>query len=206
MNHDLLARLVALAPEDCRIQLRPIAPTDLALLTAEETALIPSAGELRRREFATGRAMLRELLPGSGSIGRAPTGAPLLPHGRVGSLAHDRVAALAVVGPSDRFVALGIDLEHLGPDSADDELRDAVLRTDDAELHPTAAFVIKEAAYKAYSALGGPMLGPLEVRVEVTDETFRAHFPAAGGLAAHTIDGVFVGDDDCCSALAVVRR
>lgn len=206
MNSELLAELAALAPAGCRLGLRRLDAADIPRLTAAEAALIPTAGPARRTEFATGRALLHELLPGSGPILTVASGAPSLPDGVVGSLAHDRVAALAVLAPATSAAALGIDLEHVRSDSDDDELRSAVLRADDTPLHPTLAFVIKEAAYKAYSGLGGPMVGPLDVRLTATGHTFVTHFPATAHTAAWSVEGVYVSSSDCWAALAAVPR
>jgi 4'-phosphopantetheinyl transferase EntD len=207
IDRTLVDRLAALAPPDCRVAWRPLDDADIDLLVAEEAALVPTAGPVRRREFATGRALLHELLPTRTPILRNPNGAPLFPLGTVGSLAHDRVAALAVVAGSDGYVALGVDVEHMAPgDELDDpELREATLRPDDAQVVPLAAFVIKEAAYKAYSNAGGPMVEPLEVRIEVDGPAFVAHFPLTAGVPS-TICGVFAGDAAGWAALATVPR
>jgi len=156
-----------------------IDPIHTASLRAEELALVATARDQRRAEFATGRALLRQLLETAAPVGRAANGAPLWPEGVVGSLAHDRAHAVAAIGPADRYRAIGIDIEPYGEahGEADDELRESVLRADDPDIDPIAAFVMKEAAYKAWSNLGGDIIGPLEIRLRINGDNFAAEMP-----------------------------
>lgn len=158
-----------------RIAALRIDSTHVAALHSAESALIPSARAQRRAEFATGRALLHDLLGTSTPIVRSANGSPAWPEGVVGSLAHDRSHAVAAVGSVENYRAIGIDIEPHG--MPDDELRESVLRADDPDIDPVAAFVMKEAAYKAWSDLGGEVVGPLEVRLQVAGNNFTAEMP-----------------------------
>lgn len=176
MRDALADALQAVAPEGVVLASLALDDAHHALLHADEAAFVACAGELRRREFATGRALLHRLLPGAGPILQTATGAPELDPSTVGSLAHDRQYALAAIASAIEFVALGVDLEPARP--PDDELAAAVLRADDPAIDPLAAFTMKEAAYKAWSALGGRLIGPLDVQVQVEGPRFTAAMPA----------------------------
>ncbi|MDO8364917.1 MAG: hypothetical protein Q7V88_18650 [Actinomycetota bacterium] len=153
----------------------PIDSCHIESLHAAELALVAIAVPSRQAEFATGRVLLRAALAHDGPILREPSRAMQLPPRWVASLAHDHGVAVVAVGHDQQFAAIGIDVEPDAP--ADDELCAAVLRADDPAMHPTAAFVMKEAAYKAWSTLGGRILGPLDVRLELRKHEFTAHFP-----------------------------
>lgn len=172
---EVLAALTALAPDGVTVGVLPIDDVHLAALQAEEAALVAAAGPTRQREFATGRALLHRLTGCTGPILRAANGAALPPPGTVVTLTHDRSLALAAVADAESFRALGIDFERM--DEEDDELRTAVLRADDAPLAAVAAFVVKEAAYKAWSTLASPVVGPLDARVTVDGNRFVVAFP-----------------------------
>lgn len=144
-------------------------------LHPEERALVAAARPTRLAEFATGRALLRDLLGNPAPIARAANGAPAWPEGFVGSLAHDRNCAVAAVASSADYCAIGIDIEPHA--TSDDELREAIMRADDPHIDATAAFVIKEAAYKAWSDLGGEPVSPLAVRLRVDGDRFSAEMP-----------------------------
>jgi 4'-phosphopantetheinyl transferase EntD len=131
----------------------------------------------RRVEFATGRALLRELLDTGDAIGVLASRAPALPDGWVGSLAHDPEVAVAVVAPAGRYGALGVDVEATGAMDVDETA--IVLRPDEAGLDARLAFTLKEAAYKAWSGLGGRLLDHHDVRLAVGDD----------GAFAATVDG-----------------
>lgn len=179
--HDPLAdALRAVAPAGVVVASLPLDDGHLAHLHPDEAALVACARELRRREFATGRALLHRLLPGSGAILRTAAGAPQFGEATVGSLAHDRHHALAAIASAAEFAAVGVDLEpQMRPaHDRDHELADAVLRDDDPAIDTFAAFTMKEAVYKAWSALGGPVVGPLDVRLIGAGTAFVAAMPS----------------------------
>ncbi len=172
-------------------------------LHGEELALVAHARDQRLTEFATGRALLRQLLMTSAPIVRASNGAPEWPQGVVGSLAHDQTNAVAAIGPTDRYRAIGIDIEHHehGNGESDDELRESVLRADDPDIDPITAFVVKEAAYKAWSQLGGEIIGPLAVHIHIDGNKFTAEMPDETAIG-----GNFVDTGDSWLAVAVVYQ
>jgi len=172
----------------------------VASLHADELALVTTARDVRRAEFATGRALLRRMLQTTAPIGRATNGAPVWPAGVVGSLAHDRHQAVAAIGPSDQYSAIGIDIEPQGHSNVDAELHGAVLRADDPDIDPVAAFVMKEAAYKAWSDLGGEVIGPLAVRLEVEGNAFSAQMPAPEMI----VQGKLIDTGDHWVAIATI--
>lgn len=169
----------------------------LASLHPEERKLVAHARDKRLAEFATGRALLRELLDSPAPIARAAHGAPDWPEGIVGSLAHDHTHAVAVIASAAEYRAIGIDVESHA--RSDDELRESVLRTDDPDINPTAAFVMKEAAYKAWSDLGGEPVGPLEVHLRVDGDRFVAVMPDGS-----TIGGMLRDDGHWWLAIAAI--
>ncbi len=178
----------------------PIDSIHVGSLHADELALVTNARDVRLAEFGTGRALLRELLRSAAPIARASNGAPAWPDGVVGSLAHDRSHAVAAIGSTDSYRAIGIDIEPHG--EGDNELRQAVLRADDPDIDPIAAFVMKEAAYKAWSDLGGEPVGPLEVRLQVDGDSFTAEMPAP----EMTVHGTFTDTGDSWVAIAAISR
>lgn len=170
--------LAALAPPGVRTGVRAIGDADLASLHDSEHRAIGRAVEVRRREFATGRALLRALIGADCAIPVRPDRAPQLPSGTVGSLAHDRGIAVAAVADGRAFRAIGIDVEPTEPLS--DELAQAILRPDEPAIDAHLAFVLKEAAYKAWSSLGGPMLDHHDLRLRVDGDSFDAEFVGRG--------------------------
>ena len=165
-----------------RTGVRPIDPADLAGLQPGEDEHLASARPPRRVEFASGRALLRSLLDEPVAIGVLPSRAPALPAGWVGSLAHDHELALAVVAPDSAGASLGGDVEATGV-MADDEAA-IVLRPDEAGLDPRLAFTLKEAAYKAWSGLGGRLRDHHDVRLAVDGGRFEAAVDAGAVVLA----------------------
>lgn len=170
--HELADALAALVPAVVRTDVVDIDPRAVDELRAEEQAAVASAVPSRRAEFATGRRLLRALTGTSAAIGVAPDRAPLLPPGWVGSLAHDERHVIAAVGPAGTVRSLGVDLE--AAQELDDQTRSIVVRHDDPDLDGCAALVLKEAAYKAWSGLGGGLIDFSDVRLELDDDRFSA--------------------------------
>ena len=96
----------------------------------------------------------------------------MLPSGVVGSLAHDRELAIAALAPSSTVRSIGIDVEPVQDLEA--RVAELVVRTDDVVPDPVTAFVAKEAAYKAWSVLGGELLEHHDVNVIVEGDRYRA--------------------------------
>jgi 4'-phosphopantetheinyl transferase EntD len=158
------AVLAALVPAGVRSGTRMVDGADEDGLHPVEAASVASARPARRREFATGRALLRALLDTGEPLPPTDRRAPAWPAGWCGSLAHDGVLAVAVVAPSPPWRGLGVDLEAHGGLDADEA---AIVLRPDEDLDAVLAFVAKEATYKAWSALGGGWLGHHDVRVVV---------------------------------------
>ena len=81
------------------------------------------------------------------------------------------------------------------------ELRESVLRADDPDIHPIAAFVMKEAAYKAWSDLGGEIISPLEVRLHVEGGAFTAEMPTPKMI----VHGTLTNTGESWIAIATIR-
>lgn len=90
-------------------------PRHEASLWPEERVYVRNANPPRCAEFAAGRAAAREAMA-LGGLAAQPIrvdedGAPVWPAGVVGSLAHTGNVAVALVGSSSTFTAIGIDVE-----------------------------------------------------------------------------------------------
>jgi 4'-phosphopantetheinyl transferase EntD len=107
--------------------------------------------------------LLRQLVGTEAAITARADRAPVLPSGVVASLAHTASIAVAVVAAAGSFVALGVDLEVAS--ALDDDIGRIVLRPDEAGIDVALAFTLKEAAYKAWSGLGGRLLEHHDVRL-----------------------------------------
>ncbi|MCU1503874.1 MAG: phosphopantetheinyltransferase component of enterobactin synthase multienzyme complex [Ilumatobacteraceae bacterium] len=173
---------------------------DLARLFPVEAASVGRAVDRRRHEFATGRALLRELLRRDVAMPVRPDRAPQLPPGVVGSLAHDADVAVAALSIDARFTALGIDVEPATSLSA--EIAAVVLRADEAGLDAHLAFTLKEAVYKAWSSGGGTLIDHHAVRLTVEGDRFSGEVLAAGAR----FHGRYAGAAGRWLALVVVSR
>ncbi|HET7085689.1 MAG TPA: 4'-phosphopantetheinyl transferase superfamily protein [Rhizomicrobium sp.] len=182
-------------------------------LPSQEQALIATAAEKRRRDFALGRTCAREALEklghGHAVIGKAVDGAPLWPAGIVGSITHTKNYAAALAAEARNFSALGVDAERIG--GVTQELWPRLMHTaeyDDLksragagkDIAATLFFSAKEAAFKT-----GAMKGALHFRdVQVV---LKEDGPA-GGLAVRlpsgqTLEGRYAVEHDL--VLTMVR-
>jgi 4'-phosphopantetheinyl transferase EntD len=159
------ATLRSLAPAGVRTACREISPDDWVGLHEAERRLVARAVPKRRHEFASGRAVLHELLDSNEPILTDHRRAPAWPAGACGSLAHDDRYVVAAVSTDPGVQALGIDIEPATPLSA--ELAGVILRPDERHLDAHLAFTLKEAVYKVWSSLGGEMLEHHDVRISV---------------------------------------
>ncbi|MFI6898402.1 4'-phosphopantetheinyl transferase superfamily protein [Streptomyces sp. NPDC050256] len=137
----------------------PLAATD------EERRLARTMPRARGSDFLIGRSALHRAVRAAGLTAGAVLRdgpRPLLPGGIAGSISHSCGIAVAVAGPSDRFAALGIDLE-LTPLPA--RAAHLVLRAAEQPLLGSTAtearclsvlHSAKEAAYKALCLLVEP--------------------------------------------------
>ena len=152
------------------------------VLTSEERDHALSLKPIRRVSWVGGRVALRLAARQIGwelpSIGATPRGAPRMPNGLVGSLAHKTRMAVALVdAPDDGTV--GIDLEEL--DRPRPVIAKLVLRPEERaviEALPEAdrwqaivlRFSIKEAIFKALDPYVQRYIGFREARVEPRDD------------------------------------
>jgi 4'-phosphopantetheinyl transferase EntD len=166
---DLLEQIEAvlreLAPPSVVSAARLVTDDDERELYPAERDAIRRAVPSRRRQFATGRALLRQLLGHRVSIPVAADRRPVLPPGVTASLAHDDEVAVAVATADPRFTGLGVDIERIAAVTPD--LATSILRPDDGTADVAMAFVIKEAAYKAWSRPDRPILDHHEVHLMV---------------------------------------
>jgi 4'-phosphopantetheinyl transferase EntD len=197
------AALAALAPPGVRTGVRRITDADLEGLRGVERQAVAAARPRRRREFASGRALLRSLLGVDAAIGVRADRSPALPAGWCGTLAHDDDLVVAAVADERTVRALGVDVEARRP--LDDTEAGFILRDDEAGLDPILAFVLKEAAYKAWSALGGGLLGHHDVALRCAGDRFEAAVVADGAEAA-VLGGRFRACGDRWLALAAAAR
>lgn len=192
------AALRAIAPPGVVTGCRAIEAADEALLHDDERAVINTAVAKRRREFATGRALLHELTGDPTPIGVDPGRRPVLPAGVIGSLAHDDRYAVAAITRDAAITAIGVDIEPSTPLSP--ELAAVILRPDEHTIDAHLAFSLKEAVYKAWSALDGGMLDHHQVLLAVEGDRFGAQVLGAGRRFA----GRFITVGDRTLALVVV--
>ena len=100
------------------------------------------------------------------AIGRGPGGEPLWPDGVVGAISHSGDIAVAVVGWSDDYAGIGVDVEQRSPGMS---LRAARLvcrpseyewaAEDPGPMRRTLLFSAKEAIFKALYPIEGVWLG-----------------------------------------------
>jgi len=202
--------LRALARGRVTVGARAIDEHDVGALFPEELAHVARAVPKRRNEFATGRVLLRSLLGHHVAIGVAEDRSPLLPPGVVGSLAHDSTYAVGAIATDPAIRAVGIDIEPDGP--LGDDIARAVLLPEERHLDAHLVFTLKEAAYKAWSALGGEILDHHDVRVTLGTADRSSSGPAHVPAEFHAevlrtglrLDGSVVGATGRHLALVVV--
>lgn len=151
-------------------------------LRPEEAAVVAGAVDGRRREFAAGRRLARQLLRKLGApdepLLSAVDRAPRWPLGFTGSIAHAGDLCTAAVALDSQVAAVGIDLEcdaAVTPDLWPAVLRpeelawvesEAAATATEAPVHrATVVFVAKEAVYKAVSRRAARVLEFDEVRI-----------------------------------------
>jgi 4'-phosphopantetheinyl transferase EntD len=200
----IVGTLRRLAFADVRVGARRITDGDELTLHAAELASITTAAPVRRREFASGRVLLRQLLGRDVVIPASPDRRPTVPHDSVVSLAHDRQVVVAAVAPATAVVALGIDIEPMR--SLERDIIDVVVRPDDIVSDPLLAFVLKEASYKAWSTTGGRMLDHHDVLISAEPPSATSSAFVASVLPDGTkLHGRYASSGDAWLALVAVR-
>lgn len=160
------------SPHDLRVGARLISAADVDLLHPTEIEQMARASDGRRREFASGRALLRSLLRRDVAIPLGADRRPMLPRGVSASLAHDDRVAVAVMCVSPTSPFYGLDVEPIAQYPHD--MRNVIARPDEEGLDPSLLFCLKESAYKAWSFAGGDVLGHHDVRIELNGRLFTA--------------------------------
>ena len=196
-------------PRRLRAELRALAPTYLVVgarrvedspLLEEERDIMRTAKAQRRREFASGRALLRQLIGRNVPIPVGHNRAPVLPADIRGSLSHDAAFVVAAITRHAGVLSIGIDIEPVK--AIEEDLRSIVLRPDEEQLDAGLAFTLKEAAYKAWSNLGGRMLDFHDMRIATSGSAFWAEVVADGRV----LSGSFGTAANRRIALVVVER
>jgi enterobactin synthetase component D len=149
----------------------------LARLPADEQLHAQALGEIRRRDFVTGRLALHEALGDFGApLLTDDRGAPILPAGWVGSVSHKGAVAAALVAPAGGGW-IGIDLELAAPPRQDIARRiltprelAALAAHADRGRAVTLRFSIKEAIYKAVDPHVRRFVGFTEVELDFLDD------------------------------------
>jgi 4'-phosphopantetheinyl transferase EntD len=187
-------------PDHLSVGVRAICDADVALLRDVELAHIHRAVPRRRSEYATGRALLRDLLHSEADIPVGPNGAPLLPPDARGSIAHDEHWVIGAVSTDRRVASIGLDMER--DVELHHDLAPIIVRPDEGQIDPLVAFVLKEATYKAWSALGGSLLEHHDVRLSIQrPDAFDAEVIGSAAL----FRGRWLRAADRVFAIVVVR-
>ena len=135
-------------------------------------------GSKRYSEFLIGRQAAKRALGGEYFIGKAQTGEPIWPDGLIGSISHTEGLAVAAVGSSEKFQAIGIDLENIDRkiniDISKRICSDSEKQWLDTKEDLLKVFSSKEAIYKALFPICKTFFGFLDVELR----------PAGGGYTA----------------------
>lgn len=195
-------------------------------LFPEEEALVATAVEKRRREFASGRdcahRALRELGIPPGPVGAGDRGEPLWPDGVVGTITHCRGYRGCAVARATDLAAIGIDAEPheplpeglIGTVARPEELGPLaeLARTEPGVNWQRLLFSAKEAVYKAWYPLAGRWLGfeDAAVAFDPARRSFSARLlvpgPVVGGIAIAGFEGRWlVADGLVLTTIAVSR-
>ena len=165
---------------------------EAAGLFPEECRALAGAVERRRREFQAGRACARQAMRGLGIAPMAvPVGAdraPIWPAGVIGSISHNETrCAAALALTSDRFRAIGLDIEAAAPldDAFTEEIctrREAAWLSRrprvDRGLLLKAIFSAKECTYKCQYPLTGQIFDftTIDIDLDIAAGWFEATF------------------------------
>lgn len=191
-----LARLLG-RPFGARIAIVATDPRQVYPLPfPEEACVVQNALEVRRREFAAGRAAahgaMRKLGLPVRPVPAAPSRAPVWPAGLVGSLSHCRSVCLAAVARAAELQSLGIDVEEDSP--LDENLIPMICSHRERawlSIQPTdrqgglakMIFSAKEAVFKGQFPVTGRMIDFHAIRVlpDLDSGRFEATFREEAG-------------------------
>ena len=170
-----------------------------SLLPGEQLAAA-EVGETRAAEYSSGRRVAREALRSLGidgwAIGRQGR-VPTWPKGVVGSIAHSRELAIALVGRHRHFAGIGVDVERVGRTTrrvAERVLSDRERSRLADDSWRTLLFSAKEAVYKAVHPLAGEFLEFRDVEIAPGNGRFAAVTtrPCASAAAVAGGEGFFL--------------
>jgi 4'-phosphopantetheinyl transferase EntD len=155
-----------LLPDAVRLAEMSPADADPARLLPAEGLLVERAVEKRRREFAAGRILARDVFASmrlsvaqiSGPLSSDADRVPIWPEGVVGSITHCQSLCATAAAFATDSAGIGLDVEPARP--LTDELRPMIVHDREfalfdrlpAEVRPLGgvlAFAMKEAVYKA---------------------------------------------------------
>lgn len=151
------------------------------VLTDDERQMIDRAVDVRRHEFAGGRACAHASLDAleveHGPILNRADRSPIWPRSAVGSISHSEGYCLASASRETQ-VSIGVDAEVVGRVTEEisrvtmsDGERGWIASTDRPDVATTAVFAVKEALYKAQHPLTGSWLDFGDVEVSPTSES-----------------------------------
>lgn len=165
-------------------------------LDEEERRIVGAAVDSRKAEFGDGRWCAHRALRGlgiDGAILRGDKGRPLFPGPVTGTISHTRGLRVALVGRTDRWRSLGLDVEVA------QRLPDGVLSAVSSPLERrslqraaqrapgrslgTVLFSAKEAVYKAWFPLVGRFLDfdEVELHLDVSPQGGTTSVDEVGG-------------------------
>lgn len=135
----------------------------------EQPMRLQRAVAKRRSEFLAGRICAHQALLQLGSNGRAGSEAerrdPIWPHGYTGAITHSHGIAAALVGSTEHWQGLGLDIEHWIKTDSARHLSSAILQPHENKLldeddehfshQLTLIFSAKESLFKALNPLTG---------------------------------------------------
>jgi len=175
----------------------------------EEQIHVAQAGQVRRRDFALGRFCARAALTplgfGQAVIPKAEAGAPVWPHGVLGSITHTKAYAAALAGRSQDFRFIGMDAERVGgigqelwPRLFSGAEREQLSPAKDKSLKATLLFSAKEACYKAWQLKAPPAFRDIHIALE--QEGF------VGAHAGQILKGRYAVEGDLVLTMAFALR
>lgn len=201
----------ALLPETVRLAEMPPAEADPVHLLPEEARSVERAVDKRRREFAAGRMLARELfaqMNANDSARAVPllndaNRVPVWPAGIVGSITHCHSLCAVATTHAAHSAGIGLDVEPAVP--MKQELESQVMReaeharldampSDVRMLGGLLVFSIKEAVYKAIYPIRRRFLDFQEVEIVslgIAAEPYDDRFASSGAALARTFCGDF---------------
>lgn len=210
--------------------LKTTLPAGIALAAQDPLAgswgLLPGEGldnaaPKRLAEFAAGRraahAAMAMLDFPPVAIPHGSDRAPQWPNGVTGSISHTEGLCLAMVGRSDAWAALGLDLEadrDLDPALWPEILRPEELARINLLPEPQrgqasmAAFAAKEAVYKAQYPTSRTLLDFQALNITLRDQNFDSRFTqdVPGFAKGAKMQGQFCRADGFIAAFCAIRR